>query len=74
MIEGAETGRAGIPGTDDGPLSFFTASKRRAKSVTELVIFLRATILDRPTPDAKDRDLYENFTMDSRRFNMEKVT
>ncbi|MDC0349300.1 type II and III secretion system protein, partial [Alphaproteobacteria bacterium] len=73
MIEGAETGKAGIPGTTDGPLSFFTASKRRAKSVAELVIFLRATILESPAPDDKDRDLYENFTMDSRRFNMEKV-
>lgn len=66
MIEGSETGKAGIPGTTDGPFSFLTASKRKAKSVTELVIFLRATILEDPVPDKKDRDLYESFTMDTR--------
>lgn len=66
MIEGAETGRAGIPGTLESPFSFFTSSKRQAKSVTELVIFIRATILENSTPDAKDQQLYKDFSLDSR--------
>lgn len=72
MIEGSETGKAGIPGTSDSAVSFLTSSKRKAKSVTELVIFLRATILKDPLPDAKDHDLYQNFTMDTRRIDWER--
>lgn len=73
MIEGAETGRAGIPGTTEGPFSFFTSSKRQAKSVTELVIFLRATILENAIPDEKDRQLYKDFSLDSRRLNWKEA-
>lgn len=73
MIEGAETGRAGIPGTTEGPLSFFTSSKRQAKSVTELVIFLRATILENAYPDAKDQQIYKDFSLDSRRLNWKEA-
>lgn len=73
MIEGAETGRAGIPGTLEGPFSFFTSSKRQAKSVTELVIFLRATILENSVPDAKDQQLYKDFSLDSRRLNWKET-
>ena len=73
MIEGAETGRAGIPGTLESPLSFFTSSKRQAKSVTELVIFLRATILENPTPDEKDQQLYKDFSLDSRRLDWKRT-
>ena len=71
MIEGSETGKAGIPGTADSPFRFLTSAERKAKSVTELVIFLRATILEDPHPDLKDQDLYKNFTLDTRPISWE---
>ncbi|HCI48617.1 MAG: hypothetical protein A2621_00950 [Alphaproteobacteria bacterium RIFCSPHIGHO2_01_FULL_41_14] len=73
MIEGAETGRAGIPGTSEGPFSFFTSAKRQAKAVTELVIFLRATILEGAHPDSKDQQLYREFSLDSRHLNWKEA-
>lgn len=73
MIEGSEIGRAGIPGTTEGPFSFFTSSKKKAKAVTELVIFLRATILENISPDEKDHQLYTDFSLDSRRLNWKEA-
>lgn len=66
MTEGAETGSAGVPGTADSPIDFMTTSKRRARAVSELVIFIRATILKEPTPDATDKRVYATFTTDPR--------
>ncbi len=66
MVEGAEAGTAGLPGTSESFFSFFTSAKHQHRVVTELVIFLRATILEDPTPDAGDKRLYEKFTTDPR--------
>ncbi|MEI8320695.1 MAG: hypothetical protein WCG05_01625 [Alphaproteobacteria bacterium] len=66
MTEGAETGSAGIPGTADSAVSFLTTSKRQARVVSELVIFIRATILSESRPDAADFRLYDRFTKDPR--------
>jgi general secretion pathway protein D len=71
MVEGAESGTAGIPGTSESFFSFFTSSKHRHRVVTELVIFLRATILEDPTPDGADKRVYEKFTTDPRPLQME---
>ncbi len=68
MIEGAELGSAGLPGTRESPLSFLTGARREARAVTELVIFLKATILKgnmKGTAPA-DHNLYRNFTTDPR--------
>lgn len=71
MVEGAESGTAGIPGTSESFFSFFTSAKHQHRVVTELVIFLRATILEDPTPDAADKRVYEKFTRDPRPLQME---
>jgi general secretion pathway protein D len=66
MVEGAESGTAGIPGTSESFFSFFTSAKHQHRVVTELVIFLKATILEDPTPHGADKRVYEKFTMDPR--------
>lgn len=75
MIEGAELGGAGIPGTIDTPIGFLTSAKRQARAVTELVIFLKATILDdsRTSVTPADQRLYANFTTDPRPLNMKGI-
>ena len=72
MIEGAELGGAGIPGTIDTPLSLLTSAKREARAITELVIFLKATILDNTLRGATpaDQRLYNHFTTDPRPLNI----
>ncbi len=72
MTEGAEMGTAGIPGTTDSSIGFLTSSKRQARAVSELVIFIRATILNDTQPGPADARLYDKFTTDPRPLHMEK--
>lgn len=66
MLEGAENMRAGIPGTDETLLDFFGGAKHDARKVTELVIFLKATVLENATPHEKDLEIYNKFMKDGR--------
>lgn len=64
MIEGADTLSSGIPGTRNKGYSFLTSAKRQNTMITELVIFLKATIVDTSLPDGADQRLYQEFTND----------
>jgi type II secretory pathway component GspD/PulD (secretin) len=66
MIEGADHTSNGLPGLRRQPLSFLTSAKRSNRVMTELVIFLTATIVESPRAHTADRRLYENFTKDPR--------
>lgn len=66
MVEGSENVDAGVPGTKSQFFSFLTRAKRDSQTVTELVIFIKATIVDsHKIPDA-DHRLYNQFTRDPR--------
>ena len=57
----------GIPPLD--ALSFagiFSKSRNNDSNVTELVVFLRATIIDQSSPDSADIDLYQRYNRDPR--------
>jgi MSHA type pilus biogenesis protein MshL len=57
----------GLPGADEIPfLGAFLNGKEDSRQVTELVIFLRATIIDGSRVSATDQRVYETFTRDPR--------
>jgi len=57
----------GVPPFDALPIIGNLAKSRNNQGVTnELVILLRATVLDSPPPDAADSDLYYRYNMDPR--------
>ncbi|MBM3610237.1 MAG: hypothetical protein FJX18_01725 [Alphaproteobacteria bacterium] len=66
MIEGADHSSSGIPGIRRTPLSLIGAAKKSHRLMTELVIFLTATIVDTPVAVPADQRLYQNFTKDPR--------
>lgn len=66
MVEGSESVDAGVPGTKSGFFSFLTRAKRDAQTVTELVIFIKATIVKSPSVSGADNRIYKNFTRDPR--------
>jgi general secretion pathway protein D len=66
MVEGSESVDAGVPGTKGGFFSFLTRAKRDAQSVTELVIFIKATIVNNNLISKADKRLYKQFTRDPR--------
>ena len=66
MIEGSDHMSSGLPGTRDKSFSFFTSTKRSNRMMTELVIFLKATIVESGPVEGADHRLYEDFTIDPR--------
>ena len=66
MIEGADHLSSGVPGMRRGAASFLASAKRSNRMMTELVIFLKATIMGAPSVNMADRRLYEGFTKDPR--------
>ena len=66
MIEGGDNLEAGLPGSKTGPLGFFLGGQRKANAMVELVIFLKATIVDSPKVTAADHRVYTEFTRDPR--------
>ena len=68
MIEGSDHMSSGLPGSRDKSFSFFTSTKRSNRMMTELVIFLKATIVESIPVDQADQRLYEDFTIDPRPF------
>ena len=66
MIEGGDNLEAGLPGNRAGPLGFFLGGQRKSNSMVELVIFLKATIVDSPSINAADQRVYREFMRDPR--------
>ncbi|NDG04344.1 MAG: hypothetical protein EB121_03210, partial [Alphaproteobacteria bacterium] len=67
MQDSSNSSASGIPGADETPLlSYLTGSKNENNAVSELVILLRATIVDSAMPDQADRALYRRYTRDPR--------
>jgi type II secretory pathway component GspD/PulD (secretin) len=72
MIEGSDQMSSGLPGTRDKSFSFFTSTQRSNRMMTELVIFLKATIVDSAPIEDADHRLYEGFTKDPRPLEREE--
>jgi general secretion pathway protein D len=67
MQDSAENTENGAPPFDVIPVIDNLAKSRNNSATTnELVILLRATILDHPLPDGADQDLYRRYTPDPR--------
>ncbi len=60
--------KQGIPGLDEVPLlRDLTGSLTEGDTIVELVIVLKATIMDNgPAPDGADQRLIDKYTMDPR--------
>ncbi len=76
MKEQSSNDRSGLPGTRNSDLEFITGSNQKATNVTELVIFLKATIMKnkKRTYHKADANVYKTFSNDPRplRFEDEK--
>jgi general secretion pathway protein D len=74
MHERSHNRRDGLPGFLDTPIDFISAKRDRETEVTELVIFLRATILRKRTPmhHKADEKVYDKFTSDPRKLKFKK--
>jgi len=67
MQDSSENQENGVPPFDTIPVLGNLAKSRNDSGTTnELVILLRATIMDRPAPDAADADLLANYANDPR--------
>jgi type II secretory pathway component GspD/PulD (secretin) len=66
MIEGGDNLEGGLPGNKPGVLRFFLEGQRKANTMVELVIFLKATIVDSPRVTAADHRVYTDFMRDPR--------
>ncbi len=67
MQEKVKDRTTGIPGTSSGTfLDSLFGTVESERKLTELVIFLKATILDSPDPDEKDMDVYQESIHDNR--------
>lgn len=61
----------GIPGVDTMPIvGNLFKSRDNQGSTSELVVLLRATVVDNPTPDSADADLYVHYNNDPRPFQI----
>lgn len=75
MRDTSENTDAGVPGVNQIPLiGNLFKSRTRASSVVELVILLRATIVENSVPDQADGDLYRTYTRDPRPFAVQPRT
>ncbi len=67
MQEISANDSAGVPGFQDVPwVGNLFKSNDDDREVIELVIFLKATIVEAPVPDSADIDLYSTFAIDPR--------
>ncbi|MDR1361948.1 MAG: secretin N-terminal domain-containing protein [Holosporaceae bacterium] len=74
MDEKSTNQREGIPGIEDTPMDFLSGSREKSSHVTELVIFLRATILNNKDKmhHRADEKVYEKFSSDPRPLRFQK--
>lgn len=71
MRDDSQNTDAGIPGASSIPfLGNLFKSRTQTANIVELVILLRATILDNPQPDPADVDLYKRYNRDPRPLNV----
>ncbi len=71
MQEKSKDQTTGIPGTSGSFLDSLFGSASKQRVLTELVIFLKATILENSDPDEKDVDIYQNSIHDTRLWSMQ---
>lgn len=74
MSESSANSRGGIPGFNKTPLDVLTSERNRRTEVTELVIFLRATILkgNKRAYHNADKRFYDKFASDPRKLKFKK--
>lgn len=67
MEDRASSSSASVPGIEEVPLlGDLTQGKEDERKITELVIFLSATIVDAPSPQDADKRLYNTYVEDPR--------
>lgn len=71
MQEKSKDQTTGIPGTSGSFLDSLFGNASTQRVLTELVIFLKATILENSDPDEKDVDIYQNSIHDTRLWSMQ---
>ncbi|MDR3151408.1 MAG: secretin N-terminal domain-containing protein [Holosporaceae bacterium] len=66
--------REGLPGMEDTPVDFVSGSREKSSNVTELVIFLRATILNSKDKmhHRADEKIYNKFSSEPRQLRFQK--
>lgn len=76
MQEKSLNSRKGIPQLKDTAIDFITGSREKNTEVTELVIFLKATILRNKSPmhHRADQKIYEKFSSDPRSLRFKNDT
>lgn len=78
MHEKSNNNRDGLPGFKDTPIDFITSEREKGTEVTELVIFLKATILRKKSKMHHNADakIYDTFVTEPRKlkFKDEKHT
>jgi general secretion pathway protein D len=74
MHEKSNNNRSGLPGFENTPIDFVAGERDKGTEVTELVIFLRATILRKSskTHHNADEKVYNTFASDPRRLKFKK--
>ena len=74
MEDRSHNKRGGIPGLMNHPLDLVSGDRDRSTNVTELVIFLRATILRKKSKKHHkvDEKIYKMFSTDPRQLNFKK--
>lgn len=74
MQEKSHNNRSGLPGFMDTPVDYLSGERDRSTDVTELVIFLRATILRKKSKKYHnaDKKIYKMFSSDPRQLKFKK--
>ncbi|GHU11504.1 type II and III secretion system protein [Alphaproteobacteria bacterium] len=76
MKEESKNDRYGLPGVEDTPIDFISGSREKRTEVTELVIFLRATILSNKSKmhHKADEKIYKTFAPEMRQLRFKNET
>jgi general secretion pathway protein D len=74
MHEKSTNVREGLPGFSSTKLDFLTSEKNKETEITELVIFLKATIMNGKMPAYHkfDEKIYDKYSADPRKLNFKK--
>lgn len=74
MQEKSHNNRSGLPGFMDTPADYLSGERNRETDVTELVIFLRATILRKKSKKYHnaDKKIYNTFSSDPRQLKFDR--
>lgn len=73
MEDRSDDARSGVPGVKDIPVvGHLFGGRDHKRETTELVILLRATVLQAPKVGVQDQKVYQNFTKDPRPLHFDK--